>query len=97
MPPMQRRDFLTRSAFLAAVGRSGRPIAAAAPAAPPIRVASPPSDTFTTAAEPSSWLQPVPGASPTYDTVGQPKTIRLEPLYRIFDERYAVYWKVETT
>ncbi len=65
--------------------------------APAIKVAPPPSATLVPASEPSSWLRPVPGASLTYDTVGQPRALRLEPLYRIFDERYAVYWKGETT
>jgi DUF1680 family protein len=54
--------------------------------APSIRAAS---------AEASVWLRPVPGRALEYETVGQEKALRLEPLYRIFDERYAVYWKVE--
>jgi hypothetical protein len=46
-------------------------------------------------AGPSAWLRPVSGEPLVYETVGQARTIRLEPLYRIFDERYAVYWKTE--
>jgi len=54
--------------------------------APTIRVAS---------ADPSGWLRPVAGRPLEYETVGQPRPLRLEPLYRVFDERYAVYWKTE--
>jgi uncharacterized protein len=54
--------------------------------APPIRTASP---------DPTAWLRPVPGRSQSYETVGQEKALRLEPLYQIFDERYAVYWKID--
>jgi DUF1680 family protein len=54
--------------------------------APTIRAAS---------AEPSTWLRPVAGRPLEYETVGQARPLRFEPLYRIFDERYAVYWKTE--
>jgi hypothetical protein len=43
--------------------------------------------------DPLGWLKPVAGQSLTFQTVGQGKAISLIPLYRIFGERYAVYWK----
>lgn len=53
-------------------------------AAPTIRAAS---------ADPASWLKPA-GRALEFRTVGQPSELTLAPLNRIFDERYAVYWKV---
>ena len=47
------------------------------------------------APDPAAWLRAVPGPSLAYETVGQSRSLRLEPLYRIVDERYQVYWKVE--
>jgi DUF1680 family protein len=45
----------------------------------------------------ASWIQPVPGQSLQFRTAGQARNFDLVPLYRVFDERYAVYWKVEVT
>jgi hypothetical protein len=53
-------------------------------AAPTIRAAS---------VDPASWLKPA-GRALEFRTVGQPNDLTLVPLNRIFDERYAVYWKV---
>jgi DUF1680 family protein len=44
-----------------------------------------------------SWLRPVPGRPLEFRTTGQPADIDFVPLNRVFDERFAVYWKVETT
>jgi len=44
--------------------------------------------------DPASWLQPIGGRLLEFRTVGQSSEIALAPLNRIFDERYAVYWKV---
>jgi len=44
--------------------------------------------------DPASWLQPIGGRPLEFRTVGQSSEITLAPLNRIFDERYAVYWKV---
>jgi DUF1680 family protein len=42
--------------------------------------------------DPASWLKQ---AGPLeFRTVGQPNELTLVPLNRIFDERYAVYWKL---
>jgi hypothetical protein len=47
-------------------------------------------------ADPASWLMPIAGKPLEFQTRGQSQTIAFEPLYRIIDERYAVYWKVTT-
>ncbi len=47
----------------------------------------------TSSHHPLDWLKPVAGQPLTFETVGQSKSIGLIPLYKIFDERYAVYWK----
>jgi hypothetical protein len=52
-------------------------------AAPAIRASS---------ADPASWLKP--SGPLEFRTVGQGSELTLMPLNRIFDERYAVYWKV---
>jgi len=46
------------------------------------------------AADPASWLAPVPGRALEFRTLGQPTELTLVPLYRIMDERFAVYWQV---
>lgn len=43
------------------------------------------------------WLKPVSGEPLTFQTTGQPQNITLVPLYKLFGERYAVYWKTATT
>ena len=43
--------------------------------------------------DPASWLQAVPGRALEFRTVGQANELTFIPLYRILDERYAVYWK----
>ena len=43
--------------------------------------------------DPLGWLKPVPDQPLTFQTVGQAQKINLIPLYRLFGERYAVYWK----
>lgn len=44
--------------------------------------------------DPSDWLQPIPGKPLEFRSTGQSRELILSPLNRIFDERYAVYWKV---
>ena len=41
------------------------------------------------------WVEPVKGQNLTFQTVGQRSGTELVPFYKIFDERYTVYWKVE--
>jgi hypothetical protein len=44
--------------------------------------------------DPAAWIEPVAGRPLEYRTKGQAKDVTLVPLHRLFDERYAVYWKV---
>ncbi|HUJ31041.1 MAG TPA: beta-L-arabinofuranosidase domain-containing protein [Candidatus Acidoferrum sp.] len=46
--------------------------------------------------ESMAWLEPVKGQPLTFQTVGQKDTTTLIPLHRIYGERYATYWKVDT-
>lgn len=57
------------------------------------RVPKPP-ELKAPSADPSSWIKPVAGQQLEFRTTGQAKDFTLIPLYRLFDERYAVYWKV---
>lgn len=43
--------------------------------------------------DPLGWLKAVPNQPLSFRTVGQSQDIDLIPLYRLFGERYAVYWK----
>ena len=54
-----------------------------------------PAPSFTgSAADPAGWIEP--GGKPLeFRTAGQARDVELVPFYRLFDERYAVYWKVE--
>jgi len=51
----------------------------------------------TSRKDPLGWLKPVSGQPLTFQTMGQDKTISLIPLYKLFGERYAVYWKTAST
>lgn len=46
------------------------------------------------APDPASWVRPVAGRPLTFETYGQAASLTLVPFYRLFDERYGVYWKV---
>jgi DUF1680 family protein len=48
----------------------------------------------TKSQDPSDWIEPVPGRPLEFRTVGQTQNVTLVPLYKLLDERYAVYWKV---
>jgi DUF1680 family protein len=47
--------------------------------------------------DPSAWINRAAGGTLEFHTVGQPRDVTLVPLHTIFDERYAVYWKVTAT
>jgi hypothetical protein len=51
----------------------------------------------TSRKDPVGWLKPVADELLTFQTVGQKKQISLIPLYKLFGERYAVYWKTAST
>ena len=43
------------------------------------------------------WIEPFPGKPLTFRTkgVGRPRDFILSPFYRLFDQRYNIYWKLE--
>jgi DUF1680 family protein len=43
---------------------------------------------------PDSWIKPQGDQPLTFHTAGQTETVTLSPLYKLFDRRYTVYWKV---
>jgi DUF1680 family protein len=47
--------------------------------------------------DPNTWIKPVPGKSLTFQTmnVGKPTDVTLVPLYRLFGQRYAIYWDLQ--
>ncbi|MHB1001174.1 MAG: beta-L-arabinofuranosidase domain-containing protein [Armatimonadota bacterium] len=45
-------------------------------------------------AKPESWIQPVPGKSLTFKTVGQKTDIEFIPFDQVTNERYGIYWPV---
>ncbi|MBN1419992.1 MAG: glycoside hydrolase family 127 protein [Planctomycetes bacterium] len=45
-------------------------------------------------ADPEAWIERVPGEPLTFRTKGQEKDVTLVPYYRLFGERYAVYFRV---
>jgi len=44
--------------------------------------------------DPATWIEPVSGRPLEFRTLGQAENVTLVPFYRLFDERYAIYWKV---
>jgi DUF1680 family protein len=48
-------------------------------------------------ADPERWLAPVDGRTLEFRTVGQARDLTLVPLNALFDERYAVYWRISTS
>lgn len=53
--------------------------------APEFRAASP---------DPSAWIKTLPGDTLAFRTSGQARDVTLIPLNQLFEERYAVYWRV---
>jgi hypothetical protein len=53
-----------------------------------------PAPQFTSRGDLASWITPVPNKPLEFKTQGQATDVTLVPLNSIFDERYAVYWKV---
>jgi len=57
--------------------------------------APPPAPTIRAASDDvGSWVTAVPGKPLEFQTTGQATPMTLVPLYRLFDERYVVYWQV---
>jgi len=46
--------------------------------------------------DPSSWIKPVTGKPLTFRTVGagKPTDVELVPFYKLFGQRYALYWTI---
>jgi uncharacterized protein len=46
--------------------------------------------------DPNTWIKPVAGKSLTFQTagVGKPNDVTLIPFYKLFDERYSIYWTI---
>lgn len=46
--------------------------------------------------DPAAWLKPVAGRPLTFrtDGIGRPSDVTLTPFYKLFDERYAIYWEL---
>ena len=42
----------------------------------------------------NKWIQPVEGKTLTFRTVGQDEDVTLIPFYQLFDDRYAIYWRI---
>ena len=65
---------------------------------PEYKDAKPPKapELVSSATDLSSWIKPVSGRTLEFSTTGQTKDFNLVPLYRLFDERYAVYWKIRS-
>jgi hypothetical protein len=42
----------------------------------------------------SSWIRPLPGRPLAFRTAGQSRDVTLVPYHKLFDQRYAVYWRV---
>ena len=47
-------------------------------------------------ANPAEWIEPLAGEPLTFRTrgVGRPEDVTLVPLYRLYDQRYSVYWRL---
>jgi len=43
--------------------------------------------------DPLGWIKPVAGQPQSFETVGQERPVNIIPLYKLFGERYVVYWK----
>ena len=53
-----------------------------------------PAPGFKAAGPVEQWIKPVAGRPLTFRTSGQAQDVTLIPLNRIYDQRYAVYWRV---
>lgn len=61
---------------------------------PEFKIPPVPAPTFRVSSEdPASWIRPLSGPL-EFETFGQERNVTLVPFYRLYDERYAVYWEV---
>jgi hypothetical protein len=47
-----------------------------------------------TSRDPAAWIVPVADQPVTFRTTGQKQNVTLVPLNRLFEQRFAVYWRV---
>jgi len=63
-------------------------------AVPEYRLGPVPAPAFRAAGgDPSAWVKPT-GNPLEFRTVGQERDVTLVPFHSLFDERYAIYWRV---
>jgi uncharacterized protein len=62
----------------------------------PDRLRPPMPEVHATADGISTWIKPAAEKGLVFETIGQRKTVSAIPLYRLFKERYSVYWKVNS-
>jgi hypothetical protein len=46
--------------------------------------------------DPLAWVEPIPNQALNFRIRGASGPVSLIPLYKLFGERYAVYWKIQT-
>lgn len=51
-------------------------------------------DIVADSGNPTAWVEPDPKQPLTFRAVGQSQPLTMVPLYKVIDQRYAVYWKV---
>jgi hypothetical protein len=56
---------------------------------------APPPEIKLASKDPTAWVEPIPGKQLEFRTVRQKQNYNLVPFYKIFKDRYTVYWKVE--
>ena len=61
---------------------------------PEYRSSPVPAPSLHASGQPSTWIKPAPGTSLAFHTTGQQQDVELVPFYKLFGERYAIYWKV---
>jgi hypothetical protein len=62
-------------------------------------ITPPPAPTFVAEIDsPDVWIKPVEGEALTFRTVGagRPRDVTLVPYHRLFGQRYAIYWRIQT-
>ena len=60
---------------------------------PEYKAAAVPAPSFSAGGDPANWIKRN-GDALEFATVGQARDVRFVPFDRLFDERYAIYWKI---
>jgi DUF1680 family protein len=64
------------------------------PSAPDEKKTIPVPEIAASGKDTTAWVEPAKDERLAFRTVGQSENVNLIPLYKLFDERYTVYWKV---